>query len=80
MIKLSKQTAILVLNLIYNERQIKPFDSGDTKAADPLKEDEGHNDEGKSKIARPELSFGGVSDASWLSDEIEEIYGNYQLL
>ena len=66
--KLSKQTAILILNLIYNERQRKSFDSGNTKTADPLKKNEG-----KSKIARPELSFGGVSDAKWVSGETEKI-------
>ena len=44
---LSKQIAILILNLIYNERRMKPVDSGDNEAADPLKEDEENKDEEK---------------------------------
>ena len=74
--KLSKQIAILILNLIWNERRRKPVDFGDTKAADSLKADEENKDEGKSKIARPELPFGGVSDGGWASAETEEIYGD----
>ena len=76
MIKLSKQIAILIYNLIYNERWRKLVDSGDTKAANSLKEDEENKDEEKSKIARPESPFGGVSDGSWVSAETEKIYGD----
>ena len=74
--KLSNQITILISNLIHNERRRKPVYSGDTKAADPLKEDEENKDEGKSKIAMPESPFGGVSDGSWVSAETEEIYGD----
>ena len=55
---------------------MKPVDSGDNEAADPLKEDEENKDEEKSKIARPESPFGGVSDGSWVSAETEKIYGD----
>ena len=55
---------------------MKPVDSGDNEAADPLKEDEENKDEEKSKIAMPELPFGGVSDGSLVSAETEEIYGD----
>ena len=55
---------------------MKPVDSGDNEAADPLKEDEENKDEEKSKIARPESPFGGVRDGSWVSAETEEIYGD----
>ena len=34
---------------------MKPVDSGDNEAADPLKEDEENKDEEKSKIAMPEF-------------------------
>ena len=55
---------------------MKPVDSGDNEAADPLKEDEENKDEEKSEIAMPELPFGGVSDGSLVSAETEEIYGD----
>ena len=67
LIKLSKQIAILIYNLIYNEQRKKLVDSGDNKAADSLKEDEENKDEEKSKIARPELPFGGVRDRKCIS-------------
>jgi hypothetical protein len=76
LIKLSKQIAILIYNLIYNEQRKKLVDSGDNKAADSLKEDEENKDEEKSKIARPELPFGGVRDRSWVSAETEKIHGD----
>jgi hypothetical protein len=62
-----------------SDPEAKPADppAADPKAADPPKEE--NKDDGKSKLAVPEipkLPFGGDSDGSWVSAETEDVYGD----